>query len=119
MRSSASATLMSASNSGKSFRAYSTTGESKSGIPPGSSIHHFYSMNDAFAAQNLRRFAEIIADVRLRPDPIDVAPDALGKIDTRLVTGGANTRCVAGQMAHLARTKFAVYLRRDVDFERI
>jgi len=60
---SASATLMSASRSGKSFPRVLDNWRIEIGIPPGSSIHHFYSMNDAFAAQNLRRFAEIIANV--------------------------------------------------------
>jgi hypothetical protein len=31
-------------------------------------------MNDAFAAKNVRRFAEIIADVGLLPDPIEEVP---------------------------------------------
>src|SRR5438034_11110295 len=105
MRSSASATRMSAFRSGKSFRAYSMTGELKSGMPTCSVIHHFYSMNDAFAAQNPGSFSKIIVHVALRFDPIDVAPDAFGKIDMWLVTGGANGRRVAGWMSHRVLAK--------------
>ena len=53
-------------------------------------------MNDAFAAQNLLRFAEVIANVGLGADPIDVALDAVLEPDLWLVTGCANLGRVAG-----------------------
>ena len=53
-------------------------------------------MNDAFAAQNPDGFTKIIAYVALRLDPIDVALDAFGQIDTWLETGGANACRVTG-----------------------
>src|SRR5437899_9111864 len=117
--SSASATVLSASSNGKSLRACSTTRELKSGMPVRSGIHHFYPMNDAFAFQNLFRFAEIIAHVALRFDPRDVALDSVGKIDLWFVANRADARDVAGEVAHLAGTKFATRNRRDVDLERI
>src|SRR5712691_4776229 len=118
MRSSASATVLSASSNGKSLRACSTTRELKSGMPASSGIHHFYAMNDAFAFQNLFRFAEIIAHVSLRFDPGDVALDAFGKIDLWFVADRADPGCVTGEVAHLAGTKLAPRGRRDVDLER-
>jgi hypothetical protein len=52
-------------------------------------------VNNAFAAKNVRGFAEIITDVCLLPDPIKVTPNTGGEIDLRLVARGANPRCVA------------------------
>ena len=48
-------------------------------------------MNDAFLAQNVGGFAEIIFHVGLRADPIEITPDAFGEIDLRFVTGGADS----------------------------
>src|SRR2546423_13188471 len=90
IRSSASATLMFASSSGKSSGACSTIDELKSGILTASLTARLYAMNDAFAAKNVRGFAEIIADVGLLADPIKVTPDAGGEIDLRRVAGRAD-----------------------------
>src|SRR5947207_11721958 len=90
MRSSAAATLIVASSSGKSFRACSTTNELKSGILTASLTARLYPMNDPFAAKNVRGFAEIIAHVGLLPDPIEITPDTGGEIDLRRVAGGAD-----------------------------
>src|SRR5256885_3812795 len=118
MRSSAAATVMSASRIGKSLRACSPTGELKSGMPAVSGIPNFYPMNDAFALQNLLRFAEVIADIRLGADPIDVALDSRFQLNLRFVAGRTNLRGVAREMAHFAGTKFAPRFRFDVDLER-
>src|ERR1700720_1651612 len=75
-------------------------------------------MHDAFAAQNRFRFAEIIADIGLFANPIQITPDAGSKIDLRLVTGGANTGDVTGEMAHFPRTKLPVYFWSDVNLQR-
>src|SRR5438132_6863388 len=77
-----------------------------------------YFVHNAFVAQDLLRFAEVIADVGLRLDPIQVAPDPSRKIHLWLITGCANAGGVARQMAHLARTKFSFGLRRDMNLER-
>src|SRR2546421_11709888 len=90
MRSSAPATLIAASARGKSFRACSTIDELKSGILTASLTARLYAMNNAFAAKNVRRFAEIIAHVDLLADPIKVTPDASGEIDLRRVAGRAD-----------------------------
>src|SRR5882724_7372424 len=90
MRSSASATLISASSNGKSFRACSTIDELKSGILTASLTARLYAMNNAFAAKNVRGFAEIIAHIGLLVDPIEITPDAGGEIDLRRVTGRAD-----------------------------
>src|SRR3979411_49294 len=89
MRSSASATLMLASSSGKSFRACSTIDELKSGILTASLTARLYSMNDAFAAKNVRRFAKIIAHVGLLPDPIEITAAPVGQIQLQRVHIGA------------------------------
>src|SRR6266404_4833248 len=118
IRSSASPTVISASRSGKSFRACSITGELKSGMPPRSGIPNLYLMNDPFAAQNLFRIAEVIADVGLGADPIDVARDSDFEFDLRFVAGRANLRRIAGEMAHFAGSKFAACFWFDVDLEQ-
>src|SRR2546423_9045666 len=89
MRSSASATFIFASSSGKSFRACPTIDELKSGILTASLTARLYAMNNAFAAKNVRRFAEIIAHVGLLADPIKVTPDASGEVDLGRVAGRA------------------------------
>src|SRR3954453_17130826 len=119
MRSSASATLIRASSNGKSFRACSTIDELKSGILTASLTVYLYAMNDAFAPKNVRRFAEIIADIGLLADPVEVAANAGRESDLGRVAGGANPRRVACQMPHFPGTKFAVHFRRNVDIERI
>src|SRR6266403_4033261 len=90
MRSSASATLIFASSSGKSVRACSATDELKSGILTASLTTRLYPTNDPFAPKNVRGFAEIIAHVGLLADPIEITPDAGGEIDLGRVTRGAN-----------------------------
>src|ERR1700704_976066 len=90
MRSSASATLIFASSSGKSFRACSTIDELKSGILTASLTARLYPMTDALAAKNVRRFAEIIAHVGLVADPVQITPEAGGEIDLRRVACGAD-----------------------------
>src|SRR5438105_8929217 len=85
MRSSAAATLISASRSGKSLRACSTIGELKSGMLTASVITDFYAMNDPFAAKNIRCFAKVIAHVGLLTDPIEITADASGEIGWRIV----------------------------------
>src|SRR2546428_8347324 len=117
MRSSASATLLSASRSGKSLRACSTTGALKSGMPVSSGIHHFYAMDDAFAFQNVFRFAEIIAYVALGFDPLDVTADAIGELDLRFVANRIHLGGVARQVTHFAPAEFTARDRCDVDLE--
>jgi hypothetical protein len=46
-------------------------------------------MNNAFVLQDVARFAEVIANVRLLSDPVDVTRDAFAEIDGWFVTGGA------------------------------
>src|SRR6478672_4608268 len=117
MRSSASATLIVASSSGKSFRACSSIDELKSVILTASFTARLYPMNDPFAAKNVGRFAEIIADISLLPDPIEITANAGGEIDLRRETGATNPSGVAGEVAHFAGAKFSVPFRRDVDTE--
>src|SRR5258708_1078704 len=119
MRSSAAATVIPASSSGKSFRACSTMDEVKSGILTASLTAYLYAMNDAFAAKNVGGFAEVIAHVRLLPDPIKITPDARGEIDLRRISRRADAFRVAGEMPHLAGTKFVVHFRRDPNVERV
>src|SRR4051794_21598987 len=88
--SSAWLTLMLASRSGKSFRACSATGDSKSGRPAGSFILFLYAMNDAFAPQKFFGLGEIIAHIGLRADPVDVTPDAFSEVHLWFIPGGAN-----------------------------
>src|SRR6202171_2266772 len=76
-------------------------------------------MDDAFVAENCCRFAEIITNVELRSNPIEGTRDAGCKIDMWLRTGSADSRRVAREVAHFARTKFAAGLWFDVDLERI
>src|SRR5438876_4244892 len=90
MRSSAPATLIAASSNGKSFRACATIDELKSGILTASLTARLYAMNNAFAAKNVRGFAEVFAYVGLLADPIKITPDAGGEIDLWRVAGGAD-----------------------------
>src|ERR1700686_427513 len=119
MRSSAAATLISASRSGKSLRACSTIGELKSGMLTASVITDFYAMNDPFAAKNIRRLGKIIAHIGLLPDPIKITADPGGQIHLRFVSGGADAFAAAGEMPHFAGTKFAFGLGRNVNAERV
>src|SRR2546423_15599367 len=75
-------------------------------------------MNDSFAAQNRFRFAEVIADVGLRADPIDVARDSIFESDLRFVAGRADFGRVAGEMAHFTGTKFSARFRFDAALEK-
>ena len=72
-------------------------------------------MDDPFTAQNLSCSAEIVPYIRLRADPVEVAPDALFKIDFRFIADSANTIRGAGEMPHFAGSKFAVNLGLDFD----
>src|SRR5687768_5429147 len=119
MRSSASATLIPAASSGKSLRACSTTDEWKSGILTVSLTARLYAMNDSFAAKNIRRRAEIIAHVRLLPDPIEIATDAGREIDLRRIARRADPLGAAGEMPHFPGTKFSFRFRRELNAERI
>src|SRR4029077_15004337 len=76
-------------------------------------------MDDAFAAQNCCRFAEIITNVELRSNPIEIARNPGCKIDMRLITDSADSCRVTREVAHFARTKFAAGLWFDVDLERV
>ena len=76
-------------------------------------------MNDPFVLQNFAGFAEVIANVRLRADPGDIATDSFIEIDTGFVAGRASQRGVANEMANFARTKFAVNLRREIDLQNV
>ena len=76
-------------------------------------------MNNAFVLQDVARFAEVIANVRLLSDPVDVTRDAFAEIDGWFVTGGSRQRGVAREMAHFAGAKFAVELRRDINFQNV
>ncbi len=76
-------------------------------------------MNNAFVLQDVARFAEVIANVRLLSDPVDVTRDAFAEIDSWFVTGGSRQRGVAREMAHFAGAKFAVDLRRDIDLQNV
>ena len=72
-------------------------------------------MNNAFVLQDVARFAEVIANVRLLSDPIDVTRDAFAEIDGWFVTGGSRQGGITREMSHFAGAKFTVDLRRDVD----
>src|SRR3954452_16976399 len=61
------------------------------------------AVDDAFAARDVSRFAEVILHVRLRANPIEIPADAFAEIDLRLVTGGSDTLCSAGEVTHFAR----------------
>src|SRR5204862_5612351 len=87
------------------------------GSLPRCSFRH--AMNNAFVLQDLARFAEVIANVRLLSDPGYVTRDALAEINGWFVTGRSRERGVAGEMAHFAGAKFAIDLRRNVDLQNI
>src|SRR6202163_3660801 len=76
-------------------------------------------MDDAFVAQNCCRFAEIITNVELRSNPIEIARNPGCKIDMWLITGSADPRRVAREVAHFTRTKFAAGLWFDVDLKGV
>src|SRR5438067_4973382 len=78
-----------------------------------------YFLLNAFVAQNLFRFAEVISDVGLRPNPIQVASDPGRKVNLWFITGCANPGCIRRQMPHLARTKVSVGLWRVMALERV
>src|SRR6476659_7700772 len=82
----------------------------------GSSGH---AMNNAFVLQDVARFAEVIANVRLLSDPVDVTRDAFVEIDRWFVTCGSRQRGVACEVTHFAGAKFAVDLRRNVDLQNV
>src|SRR6478752_1756842 len=75
------------------------------------------AMNNAFVLQDVVRFAEVIANVKLLSDPVDVTRDSFVEIDGRFVTGGPRQGCTARQVTHFAGAKFAVELRRDINFQ--
>src|SRR6476660_6904371 len=79
----------------------------------GSSGH---AMNNAFVLQDVARFAEVIANVRLLSDPVDITRNAVAEIDGWFVTGGLRHGGVAREMTHFAGAKFAVELRPDLNF---
>src|SRR4029077_17207109 len=78
-----------------------------------------YAMNNAFVLQDVARFAEVIANVRLLSDPVDVTRDTFIEIDGWFVTSGPRQRGVARKMTHFAGAKFAVELRRDINFQNV
>src|SRR6476660_3043495 len=78
-----------------------------------------YAMNNAFVLQDVARFAEVIANVRLLSDPVDVTRDAFAEIDGWFVTGGPHQRGVAREMTHFAGADFAGEFRRDINFQNV
>src|SRR5262249_5463352 len=93
------------------------TGELKSGMPVASGTPNFYPMNDTFALQNFFGLAEVIANIRLRADPTDVAFDSLLQLDLWFVTGVADFCYVTGEMTHFAGAKFVAGFWLDADPE--
>src|SRR4029077_176544 len=77
------------------------------------------AMNNAFVLQDVARFAEVIANVRLLSDPVDVTRDAFVEIDGWFVTGGPRQGGITREVAHFARAKVAVDRRRDVDPQNV
>src|SRR6478735_2385761 len=78
-----------------------------------------YAMNNAFVLQDVARFAEVIANVRLLSDPVDVTRDAFAEIDSWFIASGSRQRRVACEVTHFAGAKFAVDLRRDINFQNV
>src|SRR3982751_4411611 len=76
-------------------------------------------MNNAFVLQDLAGFAEVIANVRLPPDPVDITRDSFAESDRWLVTRGPRHCGIASEMPHFPGTKFAVDLRRDVYLQNV
>ena len=76
-------------------------------------------MNNAFVLQDVARFTEVIANVRLLPDPVDVTRDAFAEIDGWFVTSGPRQRGIAREMTHFAGAKFAVDLGCDVYLQNV
>src|SRR6266496_2115581 len=64
-----------------------------------------HAMNNAFVLQDVARFAEVIANVRLLSDPVDVTRDAFAEIDGWFVTGGLRQRGITREVAHLPGPK--------------
>src|SRR4029077_20956159 len=58
-------------------------------------------------------------NVRLLSDPVDITRDAFDEIDGWFVTGGPRQRGVTREMTHFAGAKFAVDLRRDINFQNV
>src|SRR5215212_12152340 len=89
MVSSASATVMCTRRSGRSLLACVRIGSSKCGMTAGSCTSEHPAMrqpwllpdavDDAFVAQDLGRFAEVVLHVGLLTDPIEVASNAGGE----------------------------------------
>ena len=76
-------------------------------------------MDDAFAAQNVGGFAEVVAHIGLAADPIEVTADAGREIDLWPITSRANALGAAGEVAHFSWEKVTVRFRRDLNAERI
>src|SRR5205823_9670671 len=76
-------------------------------------------MDDAFVAQNFCRFAEIIAHVALRTNPIKITAESFFQIHLRNITRSPDPFCPADKMPHLSGPKLAIDFRRDLYSERI
>src|SRR5438477_12525255 len=76
-------------------------------------------MDNAFVAQNFCRFAEIIAHVALRTNPIKITAESFFQIHLRNITGSPDPFCAADKMPHLSGPKLAIDFRREPYSERI
>src|ERR1044071_1129452 len=76
-------------------------------------------MNYSFVAQNFSGFAEVIAHVALRTNPIKITAESLLQIHLRKVTRSPDPFRPADKMAHLPGPKLPIDFRRDLYSERI
>src|SRR5437764_10098193 len=75
-------------------------------------------MYDALVPENTLCLAEVIANVGLFAYPVEVPADSLRQIDLRFVTSRGDAFGIAGQVPHLAGTKFTLGFRRNPNPQR-
>src|SRR5690242_14425933 len=76
-------------------------------------------MNYSFVAQNFSGFAEVIAHVRLRTNPIKITAKSFFQIHQWNVTRSPDPLRPADKMAHLPGPKLPIDFRRDRYSKRI
>src|SRR5918998_98138 len=64
-------------------------------------------VNDLFLSQHTFGGSEVVANVILRPDPLQIPFDAGRKVHRRFVASGAGAGDIGGQVAHLAGSELS------------
>src|SRR6516162_4070634 len=76
-------------------------------------------MNYSFVAQNFSSFAEVIAHVALRANPIQITAESFFQIHLRNITRSSDPLCPADEMPHFSGSKLAIDFRRGFYSKRI